>query len=326
MRVKAVSLIGLLQAAAVATMLFSVVTVFDAAHRNIELFSHFRLQYLAVSVLLLIVFALLRSPAYAVALLATAVLNASYVMPWYGSGTLAAGNANLRLVHANIYSRNNEYERFFEFIETEQPDVIFLQEVTPAWNVACERLRDNYPFAYSVPREGNFGIAMFSRIALDSVTHVDSPPLQYPTILATMTVGGVPLTLINTHPTIPLTRSLYDARNEHFESVADIAMRTQGAVVLTGDFNSSVWSRPYRMLEQSTGLRNTRRGFGIQPTWPTFMPFAMIPLDHALVSDDISVVGTRTGAHIGSDHLPLIVELAVGGQPVNQLTRAAGKP
>lgn len=312
MRRKTVSLVGLLQAAAIITMLVSAVTFFDAAHRNIELFSHFRLQYLAISILLLIAFASLRSPIYAVPLLVTAILNASYVMPWYGGGTLAAGHANLKLLHANVYSSNDQYERLFDLIEAEQPDVIFLQEFTPAWQARCKRLRDGYPFNYSVPSQGNFGIAMFSRIALDSVTHVDSPPLQYPTILATMTVGGTPLTLINTHPTNPLTRSLYEARNEHLESVASMANQAPGAVILTGDLNSSVWSRPYRNLEETTGLRNTRRGFGIQPTWPTFMPFAMIAIDHALVSDDITVVGTRTGARIGSDHLPLIVELAIG--------------
>lgn len=312
MRRQTVSLVGLLQAAAVVTTLFSVVTIFDTAHRNIELFSHFRLQYLAVSVLLLIALALLRSPVYAVLLLVTAVLNASYVMPWYSGGTLAAGNANLKLLHVNVYSGNDQYERLFKLIDAEQPDVIFLQEFTPAWRVSCEHLQEDYPFNYSVPSEGNFGIAIFSRIALDSVTHVDSPPLQHPTILAMMTVDDTPLTLINTHPTIPLTRSLYDARNEQLESLADMANQAQGAVILTGDLNSSVWSRRYRALEDSTGLRNTRRGFGIQPTWPTFMPFAMIPIDHVLVSDDITVVGTRTGAHIGSDHLPLIVELAVG--------------
>jgi len=308
---KRVTLIGLLQAAAIVTILFSVVTSFDFAHRNIELFSHFRLQYLAASLLLLTAFAVFRSPVYIVLLLVTAVFNASYVLPWYFGGVAVEGDTTLKLLHANVLSTNDDYERVFELIEMERPDVIFLQEVSTDWRDATAQLRGDYPYHHVEPRDGNFGIAVFSRILLDSVTHIDSPPLSYPTIVATMTVNGEALTLINTHPMIPLTRSFYEARNEQIQSIAGLVKQAQGAVILTGDFNTTVWTRAYRELEESTGLRNSRRGIGILPTWPTFMPFAMIAIDHALVSDDVGVVETRTGPRIGSDHLPLIVTVAL---------------
>ncbi|MDH3305354.1 MAG: endonuclease/exonuclease/phosphatase family protein [Gammaproteobacteria bacterium] len=309
---KSITLIGLLQAAAIVTVLFSVVTSFDFVHRNIELYSHFRPQYFAASLALLVIFTALQNPLYAALLLFTTAYNATHVLPWYFGGTRVESDSTVKLLHANVFSGNDEYEKLFKLIDVERPDVIFLQEISKAWQDATIRLHEDYPYRYVEAREGNFGIAMFSRVAPDSVMHVDSPPLDNPTIVATMTVNGESLTLINTHPTVPVSQSQYEARNEQLRSIAALANQAPGAVVLTGDLNASVWSSNYRKLEASTGLRNTRRGFGILPTWPTFMPFAMIPIDHALVSDGIGVVETRTGAHIGSDHLPLIVELAVG--------------
>jgi endonuclease/exonuclease/phosphatase (EEP) superfamily protein YafD len=309
---KRVGIVGLLQAAAVVTVVFSLLTSFPSVHHHVELFSHFRLQYLAVSLLLLIVFAGLRHPAYSALLVVAAVLNASYVVPWYFGDTPSKDAAALKLMHANILSRNEQHGRLLEFIAAEQPDLVFLQEVSPEWLGSIEALGEDYPFSYTQPRHDNFGIALFSRLPLDSVSHVDSAPLDYPTIVATLNVDGTLLTLINTHPTIPLTKEGFEARNEQLQSVAEIANAAAGAVILSGDFNTSMWSPAYRTLLETTGLRDARRGAGILPTWPTFIPFAMIPIDHALVSDDIDVVNIEVGARVGSDHLPLILEFSIG--------------
>lgn len=306
-----VTIVGLLQAAAILTVLFSVLTAFDSRQHFIELFAHFRLQYLVVSIVLLLVFALLKDRVYAVLLLVAVILNASLVVRWYFDDSLDGEGVHLKVLHANVLSTNTKYAPLLELIETEQPDVIFLQEFSPHWQEATRALQVEYPFSYAEPREGNFGIAMFSRLPLDTVRHIDSPPLSYPTIVATAAIGGEELTLISTHPTIPLGRANYDARNEQLESVAGLVQQAQGAVILVGDLNASLWDRRYLQFESDTGLRSVRRGFGILPSWPTFMPFAMIPIDHALVSEGVSVVETRTGARIGSDHLPLIVTLSM---------------
>ena len=306
-----VTLDGLLQVAAALTVLFSVLTALDTRQHYIELFSHFRLQYLVGSLLLLIVFALRRRAIYSLLLVVALAINASYVLPWYAKGETPTGEARLTLLYANVLSTNGDHERLLDLISSEQPDVIFLQEMSTHWLEALQTLESDYPFSYSAAREDNFGIAMWSRLPLASATHVDSPPLGYPTIIATTRMGGTDLTLISTHPMNPLGRDNFAARNAQLQSVAEIVAQASGEVLLLGDLNASVWDRHYRHFEESTGLRNARRGNGILPTWPTFMPLAMIPIDHVLVSSGIGAADINTGPRIGSDHLPLIVTVVL---------------
>ncbi|NET13198.1 MAG: endonuclease/exonuclease/phosphatase family protein, partial [Okeania sp. SIO1H6] len=96
-------------------------------------------------------------------------------------------------------------------------------------------------------------------------------------------------------------------------------------VILAGDLNITMWSPDYHKLEQETGLRNSRLGFGIIPTWPArfnnsvllyiLSRFFQIPIDHCLISSEIKVVNVNTransGLNLGSDHLPLITDLFI---------------
>ena len=311
MRAKILSVVGLLQAAAVITIVFTVVTALPIDFFGIQLFSHFKLQYLVVSVLLCIALALLRRPAYVAGLLLAVGLNASLVVPWYVAGSVPLGDKQLKILSANILSSNTEHQRLFDLLDTEAPDIVLLQEVSPQWLEALDPLRQIYPYSYAEAREGNFGIALFSRVPFTSVSHIDSPPLGYPTIIATMDVEGAALHLAGTHPMIPVREKFYSDRNEQLASIVQLFAGRGGSQVLVGDLNTSMWDFNYRSLEEETGLRNARTGFGIVPTWPIFMPFAMIPIDHVLVSDDIGVVEMRSGPRIGSDHLPLIVTIAL---------------
>jgi endonuclease/exonuclease/phosphatase (EEP) superfamily protein YafD len=316
-----VTLDGLLRVAAVLTVLFSVLTAIDTRQHYVELFSHFRLQYLVVSLLLLIVFAVRRRAIYSLLLIVAFTINASFVLPWYDlplydpplydNSQAATGDTRLKFLYANVLSTNRDHERLLDLISSERPDVILLQEVSTHWLAALQTLEADYPFSYSAAREDNFGIAIWSRLPLAAATHVDSPPLGYPTIIATTRIGGTDLTIISTHPMIPLGRDNFGARNVQLQSVTELVAQASGEVLLSGDLNASVWDRHYRHFEKITGLRNARRGKGILPTWPTFMRPAMIPIDHVLVSSRIGITDIKTGPRIGSDHLPLIVTVTL---------------
>jgi len=80
-----------------------------------------------------------------------------------------------------------------------------------------------------------------------------------------------------------------------------------------GDLNATPWSPYYRQLLKGSGLRNTRQGFGILPTWPSWslLDGLRIPIDHCLVSSTIEVIDIKTAQIKGSDHLSLVIDIAV---------------
>ena len=302
---------GLLKAAALLTVVASVLTALDTGQHFIELFSHFRLQYLLVSLLLLIPLALRRQALYSLLLALAVVLNASYVLPWYTGGDAATASGKIKVLYANVLRSNREHDRLLALIRREQPDIVALLEISSQWLEALKTLQEDYPHSYTAPREDNFGVALLSRMPLSGAKHVNSPPLGYPTILAGIDVDGAAITLITTHPMIPLGADNFAARNQQLQSIEEIVAATNDDVILFGDLNASLWDRHYRHFEGATSLRNARRGHGILPTWPTFMPPAMIPIDHVLVSERIGIADIRTGPRIGSDHLPLVVTVTL---------------
>lgn len=306
-----ISVGGLLQAAAFLTVLFSWATLFAAAHRFLELFSHFRLQYLLASALLLIAFLVLRRRVEIVALAATLLLNAAQVVPWYGmpGAPDVASEATVTLLLANVYAKNDRYDDLLTLVDNVRPDVIVLQELTSAWLAHVGPALVDYPQRFTIPREDAFGIGIFSRTSLQSTEVIAVDPLGFPTIATTILVANRPLSLVTTHPMQPVGKPGHEARDDQLREVAAL-VNARHADVLIGDLNTSMWGAAYRRLEDATGLRNSRRGFGVLPSWPTFLPIAMIPLDHCLVSDRIEVVDTALGDDIGSDHRPLLVRLA----------------
>ena len=58
-------------------------------------------------------------------------------------------------------------------------------------------------------------------------------------------------------------------------------------------------------------MRDARRGFRIQPSWPNFIWPLRIPIDHTLVSRDVHIVDRGLGPSVGSDHLPVVMDFEI---------------
>jgi endonuclease/exonuclease/phosphatase (EEP) superfamily protein YafD len=236
-----------------------------------------------------------------------------YAMP--GAVHAQPERSSLRFLAANLNFRNRDYRGALALIEAEQPDVVALMEVDAAWIGALGDLHDRYPHSFAWPEEGAYGIALFSRYP---VRELDGSPYREGGVQTAARVGidvnekEVILTLA--HMKAPTSPGHAALRNRQIAAIAEMIGRDSGREhILIGDLNTTPWSPQYRPLEETAGLRNAARGRGYSPTWPAGFGLMGIPIDHVLTSGGIEVLQFRRGASFGSDHLPIVADLAVTG-------------
>ena len=296
-------------------LLFSVAGRLGDLSKHAELASHFKVQYLLGSAACLLSCLFYREPGWAVAAALGVAINVVAIAPWYTGGKNLAGNRvgrrRVKLILANVNYENTAHETFIAFTQRHVPDLLVVQEVDEAWRESLQVLQSLYPFSEAAPKGGGSGMALYSRFPFERLAVVFPEGDARPCILARMNIDGVSVSLLSPHPRTPIRKAHFKLRNGMLAAAADCLRDLPAPKICVGDLNITPWSPYYRSFVEQTRLVNVRKGFGLLPSWPTFLFFKwlMIPLDHCLVSDDICVADVKTGEPIGSDHLPLIVEL-----------------
>ena len=217
----------------------------------------------------------------------------------------------LRLVSLNVHTENQRSDLVLEFLQDADADIILLMEVNEAWMNALQSLRTNYPQVIAKPREDNFGIALFSRLPLTNSEVIELGKAEVPSIATTISVGGQPVFLLGTHPLPPGSAEYARLRNEQLQEIAALIRRKSMAAIVVGDLNCTPWSPYFTDLLRDSGLKNTSQRRGLFGSWPAWLPLARIPLDHGLVSQTIWIIDKWMGPPVGSDHLPLVLELQI---------------
>lgn len=283
-----------------------------------EVACHFRLQYLLGLTALAISLLWLQRPWAAVLAACGAATNLLVVAPLY-AGTVAAAPSqrhSIRVVLANVYARNRRPAALQTYLESRQPDVAVLLEVTERWETALEPLRASYPFMATQARADDFGLAVLSRLPVEEPQVFSlGGPHGTPAITIRVALADHFLTIIGAHPWPPITPRAATFRNRQFAELAHRVRVEQHPVLLVGDLNTTSWSPAFGELLRRSGLRDTRIGFGVQPSWPAQIPWLRIPLDHGLASPDITVSRRTVGPSIGSDHYPVLLDLSFFSEP-----------
>jgi endonuclease/exonuclease/phosphatase (EEP) superfamily protein YafD len=288
----------------------------------LDLTSHFRVQYFVLLALAAVCFLILGRWWGAAVALAFALVNGVVIVPRFIPLARAASNGNAyRLLLSNVLKRNRSYDQVRRLVAQEQPDMVVLIEPDRAWLEALADLRQDYPYWQVSPRQDAYGIAILSQQAFDSAEVIYLGRAGVPTVVVRLRLTNHHdrlLTVIATHPPPPKGEFHSARRNDQLQALAQFVRQQHDAVLLCGDFNLSPWSPFFFDLLQESGLADSGRGFGIQPTWPAEHYLLRTPIDHCLVSPHIAVHRRRLGPRMGSDHLPVILDFSLLPIPVVQ--------
>lgn len=95
------------------------------------------------------------------------------------------------------------------------------------------------------------------------------------------------------------------------------ALRSDGLpIIATGDFNSTPNGRAYQTFQAVYRLIDACPKIfrcGTIPAW--LPPYTGLPIDHIMVSRDVSVVDYEVGPDVGSDHRPVFAIVRVPTEP-----------
>jgi endonuclease/exonuclease/phosphatase (EEP) superfamily protein YafD len=273
------------------------------------LFEHFRFQYVWVGILVVAACAGLQLRGWFDAVLAATLVNALWIVPDLSRSTrpLPTGTP-LRVLSLNVLTSSSAVGDVIDLIGDTNPDVIGLVEVNADWIAVLAPALTGYGYKIEHPRNDNFGVALYSKLPMTgSAEHLGS---RLPTIVATVDIAGKPVGVLVTHPIPPVGGAALTDELAQLDAVAWRARATSPVIVM-GDFNATPWSKPFRAFMATSRLCDSRAGFGLQASFPAESAIMRIPIDHVLVSCSIGVRSRKIERPVGSDHLPVLVDLVV---------------
>lgn len=248
-----------------------------------------------------------------------------WVLPDYTGGSPlpaeAQGAPSFRLVTANALHGNEHLDEFALALAGYEPDVLFVQEFDRrvAAALADGGIAEELPHSREAYAPGwRTGIAVYSRYPLEAleVFYVTNRPV----IRADITVEGRTLRLFSIHSVSPGGRWVVNPWNDGWQEYVEIFEAEPGPFVVAGDFNMTQHHRWYGELKD-IGLANCHeeRGRGRATTWPygdgrmIYRLFPPIRIDHVFASDGAVCTTIAEGDAIGSDHRPVIADVAIVG-------------
>lgn len=226
------------------------------------------------------------------------------------------GQADLRIITANVLMDNRRTDVYRALFAQLQPDIILLTEPDEWWAQQMEYLKATYPHVIACPLENTYGMILYSRLALIDSEVRFLVKNEIPSIKTRVCLrDGRTIWLYGVHPEPPASRKPTKTlrgsgpRDVELLLLAEELQALNQPTIVVGDFNDVAWSHTTRLFKRLSRLLDPRRGRGMFNTFHANYPPLRYPLDHLFHSEHMTLVDFQRLPFTGSDHFPIYAEL-----------------
>ncbi|MBG0829166.1 endonuclease/exonuclease/phosphatase family protein [Planomonospora sp. ID67723] len=266
----------------------------------------------ASAVPLLMALGLRRWAAAAVAL-ATSLALAAVVLPrQLADGSASpAGGQRLRVLAANLAVGSGDAASLVKLVRDLGPDVLTLQELTPAARDRLDTagLRSVMPHVVDRAENGYGGSGIYSRHPVSERPVIERGGFRQARGVISHP-SGHEIEIVSVHPCAPSENFEVPCWGEGLEALPEAGGHLK---VLAGDFNATLDHRPVRDLLDS-GYRDAAdvTGQGLEPTWPQrWWDVPGVTIDHVLADSRMAVHAFSVHQIPGTDHRPIFADLGL---------------
>lgn len=228
----------------------------------------------------------------------------------------------------NLFFKNNTPNQSVEIIMKENPDVIFVQELTPKWASELDRtIGQSYKYKMTKPMRGTHGIGIYSKFKITNQKFLNNSERKPYAQIVDLTIEDKKIQLINTHLASPavavenkenfisLFANNYQLRKYQVKELNNLAFKESKSYdcqLLVGDLNT-LHSEPIfkklksRWANSSNGLLrwmnfNFPHSNRIKP---------IVTLDYVMGRGKLKFVKSKVIKGGSSDHLAILTNLKI---------------
>lgn len=220
---------------------------------------------------------------------------------------------SLRIMSVNVLTPNPHIEKLLKLVRLQEPDILIAVETDLRWQAGLDSLEPDFPYGMKCPLDNLYGMHLYSRLPLHDTAIKYLVEEDVPSFHATVELRSgqrVRLHCLHPAPPSPVENAESTERDAELIIVAKAVAESDMPVVVAGDLNDVAWSATTRLFRKISGLLDPRVGRGMFNTYHAQHSLMRWPLDHLFHSDHFGVRHIQRLAEFGSDHFPILVDLA----------------